>query len=39
MENIYVIASSRLFLNYITSMLPDLDVPLLNRERCRFSFV
>jgi DNA helicase-2/ATP-dependent DNA helicase PcrA len=27
MENIYVIASSRLFLNYITSMLPDLDVP------------
>jgi DNA helicase-2/ATP-dependent DNA helicase PcrA len=27
MDNIYVIASSKLFLNYITSMLPDLDVP------------
>ena len=27
MDNIYVIASSKLFLNYISSMLPDLDVP------------
>lgn len=27
MDNVFVIASSRLFLNYITSMLPDLDVP------------
>lgn len=26
-DNVYVIASSKLFLNYITSMLPDLDVP------------
>ncbi len=25
--NIYVVASSKLFLNYITAMLPDLDVP------------
>ena len=26
-ENVYVIASGKLFLNYMTSMLPDLDVP------------
>ena len=32
MDNIYVIASSKLFLNYITSMLPDLDVPSVNQR-------
>lgn len=26
-ESVYVLAANRLFLNYITSMLPDLDVP------------
>lgn len=30
-ENIYIIASNELFLNYITSMLPDLDVHNINQ--------
>jgi DNA helicase-2/ATP-dependent DNA helicase PcrA len=30
-ENVYIIAANPLFLNYITSMLPDLDVPSINQ--------
>lgn len=31
-ENIFLIAGNPLFLNYITSMLPDLDVPVIRQE-------
>lgn len=31
-ENIFLIAANPLFLNYITSMLPDLDVPVIRQE-------
>lgn len=30
-EAVYILAANRLFLNYITSMLPDLDVPLVSQ--------
>lgn len=30
-ENVYLIAANKLFLNYITSMLPDLDVPVIKQ--------
>lgn len=30
-ENVYLIAANPLFLNYITSMLPDLDVPVIKQ--------
>ena len=30
-ENIYLIAGNKLFLNYITAMLPDLDIPVIKQ--------
>ncbi|MCL1849368.1 MAG: UvrD-helicase domain-containing protein [Clostridiales bacterium] len=37
-DNVYVIASGKLFLNYMTSMLPDLDVPEI-RQGTLFDFL